>query len=88
MRADLLKQARASVTEVLELEGLLAIGEVREYKFTRTAEQAGAEPFLVLHTSGSTGLPKPIVIPHSYYFSFDNQKALPQFNGFPVMVTI
>ncbi|KAI0473497.1 hypothetical protein GGR56DRAFT_666669 [Xylariaceae sp. FL0804] len=35
--------------------------EEEPYPYTRTFAQAKSDPFAVLHTSGSTGLPKPIV---------------------------
>ncbi|KAI1822704.1 hypothetical protein F4861DRAFT_550606 [Xylaria intraflava] len=34
------------------------------YPFAKTFSEARAEPFVVLHTSGSTGLPKPIIQTH------------------------
>ncbi|KAI1817951.1 hypothetical protein GGS20DRAFT_424632 [Poronia punctata] len=34
------------------------------YPYTKTFSDAKAEPFAVLHTSGSTGLPKPIIQTH------------------------
>ncbi|KAI0423280.1 hypothetical protein F5X98DRAFT_369287 [Xylaria grammica] len=42
-------------------------GEVeadKPYPYTKKFSEAKAEPFVVLHTSGSTGLPKPIVQTH------------------------
>jgi acyl-CoA synthetase (AMP-forming)/AMP-acid ligase II len=68
---------------VPELPVLLAKGQAREYKFNKAVEEAEAEPFIVLHTSGSTGLPKPIVLPHGYYFGIDRQQQLPNINGHP-----
>ncbi|KAI2626807.1 hypothetical protein GGS21DRAFT_529260 [Xylaria nigripes] len=34
------------------------------YPYTKTFPEAKAEPLIVLHTSGSTGLPKPIIMTH------------------------
>ncbi|TRX88461.1 hypothetical protein FHL15_010651 [Xylaria flabelliformis] len=36
----------------------------KPYPYTKTFPEAKSEPFVVLHTSGSTGLPKPIVQTH------------------------
>ncbi|KAI8945650.1 hypothetical protein F4801DRAFT_114075 [Xylaria longipes] len=36
----------------------------KPYPYTKTFSEAKAEPFVVLHTSGSTGLPKPIIQTH------------------------
>ncbi|KAI1419683.1 hypothetical protein F5Y12DRAFT_776597 [Xylaria sp. FL1777] len=38
--------------------------EWKPYPYTKTFSEAKAEPFVVLHTSGSTGLPKPILQTH------------------------
>ncbi|GAP82911.2 putative thioester reductase domain-containing protein [Rosellinia necatrix] len=37
---------------------------VKPYPYAKTISEARAEPFVVLHTSGTTGLPKPIVTTH------------------------
>jgi acyl-coenzyme A synthetase/AMP-(fatty) acid ligase len=42
------------------------------YPFTKSFEQAKLDPLIVFHTSGSTGLPKPVTWNHDYaaaYFS-------------------
>ncbi|KAI1739540.1 hypothetical protein F4680DRAFT_466372 [Xylaria scruposa] len=39
--------------------------EGKPYPYTKTFPEAKSEPFVVLHTSGSTGLPKPIIQTHS-----------------------
>ncbi|KAI1262037.1 acetyl-CoA synthetase-like protein [Xylariaceae sp. FL1019] len=44
------------------LEELLDPRPVAKYPYTKTWEQANLDPLAVLHTSGSTGLPKPIVM--------------------------
>ncbi|KAI1762681.1 acetyl-CoA synthetase-like protein [Hypoxylon sp. FL1150] len=38
--------------------------DVKPFPYHKTFEQAEWEPLMVLHTSGSTGIPKPIVICH------------------------
>ncbi|KAI0547682.1 hypothetical protein F4679DRAFT_553684 [Xylaria curta] len=38
--------------------------EGKPYPYTKTFQEAKSEPFVVLHTSGSTGLPKPITQTH------------------------
>ncbi|KAI0973640.1 hypothetical protein F4678DRAFT_486821 [Xylaria arbuscula] len=38
--------------------------ETEPYPYTKTFSESKAEPFVVLHTSGSTGLPKPIIQTH------------------------
>ena len=68
-----------------ELEDLLwAKGEPpRHYPFTKSFEEAKNDPFLVLHTSGSTGMPKPITQSHSYAAALDALLHIPPVNGVP-----
>ncbi len=40
------------------------------YPYTKTFEQNKHEPFIVLHTSGTTGFPKPIIWTHEWPSSF------------------
>jgi acyl-coenzyme A synthetase/AMP-(fatty) acid ligase len=68
--------------QIPELQEILASSEVPPYEFNKTFEEAKDEPFAVLHTSGSTGLPKPIVLHHSWFASLDAQQNLKPFNGY------
>ncbi|KAF7936357.1 uncharacterized protein EAE98_002576 [Botrytis deweyae] len=54
--------------QVLELPNILDLIEKPQEKFPfkKTFEAAKDEPFVVLHTSGTTELPKPIVWTHDY----------------------
>jgi acyl-coenzyme A synthetase/AMP-(fatty) acid ligase len=70
--------------QIPELKELLATSEVPPYKFNKSFEEAKDEPFAVLHTSGSTGLPKPIVLHHSWFTSLDAQQGLKPFNGYEI----
>ncbi|KAH6955734.1 hypothetical protein BKA56DRAFT_625196 [Ilyonectria sp. MPI-CAGE-AT-0026] len=38
--------------------------QVNPFPFTTTYEEGKGQPFTVIHTSGSTGIPKPIFLPH------------------------
>ncbi|KAF7931397.1 hypothetical protein EAE99_003868 [Botrytis elliptica] len=53
---------------ILELPGFSELTEKpqRHFPFEKTFEAARNEPFAVLHTSGTTELPKPIVWTHDY----------------------
>ncbi|KAI0197610.1 hypothetical protein F4808DRAFT_294517 [Astrocystis sublimbata] len=56
--------------EVRNVQGWLddgdeAVAESKPYPYTKTYAEAKQEPFVVLHSSGSTGLPKPIVQTHA-----------------------
>lgn len=47
------------------------------YPFTKSYAEAKFEPWIVLHTSGSTGVPKPIIQSHATYSALDAFTALP-----------
>ncbi|OQU95845.1 hypothetical protein CLAIMM_02010 [Cladophialophora immunda] len=57
---------------VPELESWLHV-DVSEghqpYPFTKRFEDSCNEPYMVIHTSGSTGIPKPITLPYRYFIS-------------------
>ena len=52
------------------------------YEYNKTFEEASHDPFIVVHTSGSTGLPKPIVLYHGGVTQVDSQHLLPSLDGF------
>jgi acyl-coenzyme A synthetase/AMP-(fatty) acid ligase len=53
-----------STISVPSLESLLATDPVPPYPYTKAFEEGRLEPFVALHTSGSTGFPKPIILTH------------------------
>ena len=59
----LLKRAMRKMM-VPTLEDTLMTAEGPVYPYNKTWAQAKHEPFVVLHTSGSTGLPKPVILNH------------------------
>lgn len=50
---------------------------VDAYPYDKTYAEARLEPWVVLHTSGTTGMPKPIVQTHATYSPLDACTALP-----------
>jgi len=59
---QILEKRPMEVLQTPTLEELLDPRPVAKYPYTKTWEQANLDPLAVLHTSGSTGLPKPIVM--------------------------
>ena len=47
----------------------------------KTFADARQDPFVILHTSGSTGLPKPVRVPHGSLATIDAQHLLPLVEG-------
>jgi long-subunit acyl-CoA synthetase (AMP-forming) len=60
---------------------LLNKDSVSEYPYERAFAEVRHEPFVVLHTSGSTGLPKPIVVSHGSIATPDAHHNLPPIEG-------
>ncbi|KAI1307066.1 acetyl-CoA synthetase-like protein [Xylaria venustula] len=51
------------------------------YAYEKDFDKAENEPILVLHSSGSTGLPKPITMTHGSFAVMDNEKNLAEIPG-------
>ena len=47
--------------------------DVRPYLYEKTFEEARQDPIMIVHTSGTTGMPKPIVLNHAIYATIDAQ---------------
>jgi acyl-coenzyme A synthetase/AMP-(fatty) acid ligase len=73
--------------EVPSLAWFLEDGEVPVYPYTKTFAEAKLEPFVALHTSGTTGLPKPVVSPHSAIAVIDSVQKLSVLGGNPYLLT-
>ncbi|TGJ88071.1 hypothetical protein E0Z10_g689 [Xylaria hypoxylon] len=56
-----LKEREMQTLQVSPLQQWFPTEKVPHFPYEKTFEQAEWEPFCVMHTSGSTGLPKPIV---------------------------
>ncbi|TQN70617.1 Non-canonical non-ribosomal peptide synthetase FUB8, partial [Colletotrichum shisoi] len=67
--------------EMEPLHDILSKPEFPNMPYAKTAAEAEWDPFLVLHTSGSTGLPKPIVVKHGSVALSDALHSLPDWNG-------
>lgn len=79
-----LKADRPSITSFVipELEDMVQT-VATPYPYTKTFEEAKGEPVMILHTSGSTGAPKPITYSNAFLSLLDSQPRLPPYNGVP-----
>ncbi|KAI4218683.1 MAG: hypothetical protein L6R36_008811 [Xanthoria steineri] len=68
------------------LPDLLSKKELKHYDYSKSFEDAKNDPFIVIHTSGSTGLPKPITLYHGGVAAVDAHHNLGPYNGQPPVV--
>lgn len=79
-----LKVHETTVLNVPSVEALLST-EYRHYPYHKGFAKARTEPLVVLHTSGSTSHPKPIIWTHDYAASFIQQHQRRPPSGFESM---
>ena len=72
---------------VPSLQSLLKSGDTPVYPYTKTFAQAKNEPFVALHTSGSTGLPKPVILNHGTMTHHDLFLKIPTMGGKRIGIT-
>ncbi len=63
------------------LEELLNPDPVDPFPWSKGFEEVAHEVFVVLHTTGSTGLPKPVGVSHGLIATMDMQQDLPDVDG-------
>ena len=74
---------QASLTHIL-FDGLktwLESQPVEPYPFRLSFDVAADKPFIIMHTSGSTGNPKPVIYTHGTLSCLDNFQDLPLIDG-------
>ena len=62
------------------------LDQVEHVPFRRTWEEAKNSPFCVLHTSGSTGIPKPVFVTYGTFACNDAHQLIPKLGGKPTLV--
>lgn len=72
--ASILEAHLMRVHQIPEVDELLG-QKFPHFPYEKSFEQARAEPLVVLHTSGTTGLPKPVIWTHDWAASFAEQLA-------------
>lgn len=76
-----LAEREMQAVEVSPLEAWFPEKQVPHFPYTKTFDEAEWDPILVLHTSGSTGLPKPIVVRQGMWNVMDGFHDLPRWEG-------
>ncbi|KAK6082253.1 Iterative polyketide synthase CazM 8 [Seiridium cupressi] len=74
---QILAARQMKVLEIPELQHWTEGEPKKPYPYTKTFAEARLDPFVVLHTSGSTGMPKPIIQPHATVVQLDTFTTLP-----------
>ena len=67
--------------KVEKLDDLLYKQGTKPYPYNKTFEEAARDPIAIVHTSGSTGMPKPILWNHGIYATIDAQSIPGSFEG-------
>lgn len=71
------------VHDVPSLAAVLDDAPSPTYPYRKTFDQARADPYVVFHSSGSTGLPKPVTCPQDLLCTVDAYHHVPPFEGRP-----
>ncbi|KAL8881551.1 MAG: hypothetical protein Q9198_001262 [Flavoplaca austrocitrina] len=74
---DFLRQKPMQVLNLPDVDTLLDDAYNKAFPYTKTFDEAIQEPFCLLHTSGSTGLPKPVSWSHGLIGTMDAVRLLP-----------
>lgn len=73
---------------VATVNELIAEGSVAQYAYDKSFENAAHDPFIVIHTSGSTGLPKPITLRQGGIATVDAHRLMSPLNGYKPLATV
>lgn len=77
----ILDERPMTVVQMPTLEELLSAESVDPFPYNKTWDEAFNDPFCYLHTSGSTGVPKPIPWSHALIGTMDAIRLLPPVAG-------
>ncbi|KAM3549904.1 hypothetical protein ARSEF4850_008612 [Beauveria asiatica] len=77
-----LHESGIGALEMLGLDQALKDEPALVHPYNETFESAEFDPVIILHTSGSTGIPKPIYCNQGLFASADNYHNFPEYEGF------
>ena len=83
MGLEILERRSMQVLHVPDTEFLLGEEAVDIYRFLKDFEQAKHDPFVVFHSSGTTGTPKPLIYKHGSDATVDAYQLLPMLGDHP-----
>jgi acyl-coenzyme A synthetase/AMP-(fatty) acid ligase len=78
---EFLQQKSMKVLEMPGVDELLDVELTEPFLYDKTFERARDDPFCLLHTSGTTGVPKPISWTHGLIGTMDAVRLLPPTEG-------
>lgn len=84
MFAEVVKRRQMMVVEAPDLGYFLTDESVPRFEWTTSFETGKFEPFVGLQTSGTTGIPKPVVMTHAMMTAMDAQRRLPSLGHDPI----
>jgi long-subunit acyl-CoA synthetase (AMP-forming) len=78
---EILQQRPMNILDLPSTNDLLDAETTEYYPYDKTFDEAAQDPVCILHTSGTTGLPKPIVWSHALIGTSDAVRLLPPTEG-------
>lgn len=84
---ELIVSRKMTAFRIPELDELLSAQGILPYPYDKTFDEAQSDPIMIVHTSGSAGLPKPIIWTHSLYATVDAHAIPPSLDGRDNMYT-
>ena len=78
---QILREKEMKVVQIPNLDFFLQPADIAPYAYNKTFDEARYTPFLALHTSGSTGLPKSVILNHGTFSSMDAYNLISPLGG-------
>ena len=72
-----------STLSMPELGHFTSQNSIKPYPWLKSFDEVKDVPFVILHTSGSTGIPKPVYVTHGVFASNDAHQLIPSLGGRP-----